>query len=52
MQRALRSAVKRANPQGAILAEAEPGAFNATADATWDFELALGRQAASVRIHR
>ena len=40
MQRALRSAVERANPQGAILAEAEPGAFNATADATWDFELA------------
>ena len=37
MQRALRSAVMKANPHGAILAEADPGAFNAVSDATWDF---------------
>lgn len=39
MQRALRSAVMKVNSQGAILAEAEAGAFNAVSDATWDFTL-------------
>ena len=39
MQRALRSAVRKVNPQGAILAEAAAGAFNAISDATWDFTL-------------
>lgn len=37
MQRALRGAVRRVNPDGAILSEADAGVFNAVSDATWDF---------------
>ena len=37
MQRALRDAVKRVKADGAILAEADAGVFNAVSDATWDF---------------
>lgn len=37
MQHALRTAVKRVNSEGATLAEAPAGVFNAVSDATWDF---------------
>ena len=37
MQSALRSAVRRVNANGAVLAEADAGVFNAVSDATWDF---------------
>ena len=37
MQRALRDAVKRVKTDGAILAEADAGVFDAVSDATWDF---------------